>query len=1201
MSLRIESQAEPIAGYRLIERLGGGGFGEVWKAEAPGGIFKAIKFVYGNLQSGDDDDNARAQQEFKALKRVQSVRHPFILSLERYDKIDDQLVIVMELADRTLWDRFVECRKSGHEGIPRAELIAYIRDTAEALDFMNSEYQLQHLDIKPQNLFLVHNHVKVADFGLVKDLEGVAATVTGGVTPVYAAPETFDGWISRFSDQYSLAIVYQELLTGKRPFAGTTMRQLVMQHLQAKPDLSSLPAADRAAMARALAKNPDERFPTCTQFISTLDRPTIASIPVSAPESPALADSQAIAADAHADTPVDLSEAEVVEPSLSLDDADENQKTLSAKPPGAAANAAPRRRPPKAEQDSSILTVGAGEIVPAVIIGLGHLGLGVLKQFRRDLIDRFGGSGVLPHVRLLYIDTDSGAVPAAIDNSTSSALLQSEVLHVKLRRPSHFLKMRDTNSLESWLDWKLLFQIPRQQTHAGMRALGRLAFVDNFRAISGRIEADLKECSAPDTLHQACKLTELELRSSKPRVYIVTGLAGGTGGGMFLDLAYVLRGLLKNQGAPAEVTGLFVLPSPTTSKPALANTFAALTELNHFNDANAMFSARYEMGATKGGDTVSELGPAFQRCLLIPGPDKNDDDRCLTRAAGLLHAELFSPQGCTADEIRGGTAPTSARRHRGYQTFRTYRVAWPRRMMLHQAANKLCQRLVEHWLAKPRKQPPEEIAQSALDKWEQLRFRPENLIERLKQKAKELLKRDPEQMLADVIAPVKAALEQANKQRSDTNFSLLPVVQALAGLERLLGVPSEDDDDVDMSEGESEGEGESAIIAKAIQAASDALAAECDQTLAELVVGLIEDPKFRLAGAEEFIRRFTTCVQQALESYEELYTEVRERSFKIYQRLELLAEERTTPHSPSQTPSWRTAFTRKTNSNKVQLAGELLDLFDVYLKCQFQSLVLRQISRIYTSLRGHLSDEVREIGFCRTRLTELLDLIKGERASPEEIKQSTRVADKCLLPRGCVDATDALERFEKEILADDVQRFDHAAQVMIRQQFRALVNLCLSSSSMVKSLAPQLLTLAETFLNSRLQTIDVAEMYLSQQSELDDEKLAEELRQMYKSAAPEYGRTTCHSQIALVVLPNTKAGARLAELFEYAIPKIRIAFSSRVDEITLYREFCDLALADLDQLFQAAQDAYREGGERDPSSLHSRTDITEWRMVSSGR
>ena len=62
-------------------------------------------------------------------------------------------------------------------------------------------------------------------------------TITGGVTPVYAAPETFDGKFSRQSDQYSLAIVYQEMLTGHRPFAGTSMKQLILQHLQNSYDL----------------------------------------------------------------------------------------------------------------------------------------------------------------------------------------------------------------------------------------------------------------------------------------------------------------------------------------------------------------------------------------------------------------------------------------------------------------------------------------------------------------------------------------------------------------------------------------------------------------------------------------------------------------------------------------------------------------------------------------------------------------------------------------------------------------------------------------------------------------------------------------------------------------------------------------------------------------------------------------------------
>src|SRR3954451_7663587 len=154
MAVRVESQAEPIPGYRLVDRLGGGGFGEVWKCEAPGGLFKAIKFVFGDLK-GAGEDGQRAEQELKALSRVKSVRHPYILSLERYDIIDGQLLIVMELADRNLWDRFKEARAEGLPGIPRDELLSYMVETAEALDLMNNDYQLQHLDIKPQNLFLL--------------------------------------------------------------------------------------------------------------------------------------------------------------------------------------------------------------------------------------------------------------------------------------------------------------------------------------------------------------------------------------------------------------------------------------------------------------------------------------------------------------------------------------------------------------------------------------------------------------------------------------------------------------------------------------------------------------------------------------------------------------------------------------------------------------------------------------------------------------------------------------------------------------------------------------------------------------------------------------------------------------------------------------------------------------------------------------
>ena len=202
---------EPIFGYVLEERIGAGGYGEVYSAIAPGGLKKAFKFVFGAAH------DERAAREMSALARVKEVHHPFLLSLERIEVWKGQLVIVTELADGSLKDRFRECCDQGMLGIPRDELLGYLADAADALDYLNEKYSLQHLDVKPENLLLVGSHAKVGDFGLLKDLEQTCASLVGGLSPVYSPPELFDGRPNRHSDQYSLAIVFQEMLTGECP------------------------------------------------------------------------------------------------------------------------------------------------------------------------------------------------------------------------------------------------------------------------------------------------------------------------------------------------------------------------------------------------------------------------------------------------------------------------------------------------------------------------------------------------------------------------------------------------------------------------------------------------------------------------------------------------------------------------------------------------------------------------------------------------------------------------------------------------------------------------------------------------------------------------------------------------------------------------------------------------------------------------
>ena len=276
---------EPLPGYRLIAPLGMGGFGEVWKCIAPGGLQKAVKFVFEKDAEGDLDT---LRQEHEAFERIKGIRHPFLLTLERVELIGGELIMVMELADQSLANRLTDCHEQGLVGIPRDELLSYMVDTAEALDVLGRQHGLQHLDVKPANLFVLGGHVKVGDYGLVsrfqRSLKDKKQENLGrGLTPKYVAPEILHDQIDGRSDQYSLALVYFELLTGGFPYNGKTARQLILQHMSAEPDLSALPFSDQAPVMRALSKDPPQRFPHCLGFVKALMRDSVPALPAALP------------------------------------------------------------------------------------------------------------------------------------------------------------------------------------------------------------------------------------------------------------------------------------------------------------------------------------------------------------------------------------------------------------------------------------------------------------------------------------------------------------------------------------------------------------------------------------------------------------------------------------------------------------------------------------------------------------------------------------------------------------------------------------------------------------------------------------------------------------------------------------------------------------------------------------------------------
>jgi len=299
----VQADSEIVRGYRLIRLIGRGGFGEVWEATAPGGRHVALKIIR-NL------GGARGKREWKALELIKSADHAHLLELhaswlldsdgyeikdEDREKPDapaaDMLVIATRLATKNLWQRLQECRAENLQGIPLEELLVYTQQTAQAIDYLNAErhklddrlVSIQHRDIKPENLLLVgEGTLNVGDFGLAKVLEGTMAEVhagSRGLTVYYASPEAFEGRISRWSDQYSLAITYFHLRTGALPFEATSPTGIMEAHRTGKLDLARLPESEQAVIARATAVEPENRYETCCDMAFALEQACSAPSP----------------------------------------------------------------------------------------------------------------------------------------------------------------------------------------------------------------------------------------------------------------------------------------------------------------------------------------------------------------------------------------------------------------------------------------------------------------------------------------------------------------------------------------------------------------------------------------------------------------------------------------------------------------------------------------------------------------------------------------------------------------------------------------------------------------------------------------------------------------------------------------------------------------------------------------------------------
>jgi serine/threonine protein kinase len=290
--------------------LGAGGMGEVYLAQHPRLPRRdALKILPSELTANDE-----FRQRFsREADLAAGLYNEHIVGIHDRGEYEGQLWISMDYVEGT--DAAKLLRSRYPSGMPKAHVVEIISAVADALDYAHSR-GLLHRDVKPANILLgdanSRRRILLADFGIARELgeiSGLTATNMLVGTTAYCAPEQLQGAdLDGRADQYALACTAFNLLTGSAPFQHSNPAVVITQHLSAppprigerRPELADLDGA----IAKALAKKPADRYPTCRDFAAALDcQLNTAAAEVAGPTQVIAAPTEVIAAPPSASVP----------------------------------------------------------------------------------------------------------------------------------------------------------------------------------------------------------------------------------------------------------------------------------------------------------------------------------------------------------------------------------------------------------------------------------------------------------------------------------------------------------------------------------------------------------------------------------------------------------------------------------------------------------------------------------------------------------------------------------------------------------------------------------------------------------------------------------------------------------------------------------------------------------------------------------
>ncbi|MBN1510452.1 MAG: protein kinase [Phycisphaerae bacterium] len=258
MAFAFKHGDRPLDGFTIQRAIGRGGFGEVYYAVSDGGREVALKYLRENPET-----------ELRGVAHCINLKSPHLVTIFdiRRNDLGEYFVVMEYVAGPSLRDILV----AEPNGLGVDKTAYLVREIAKGLIYLHDR-GIVHRDLKPGNIFYDDGFVKIGDYGLSKfiaESRHSNQTVSVG-TLHYMAPEVGSGNYSKSIDVYALGVMTYEMLCGRVPFEGGSAGEVLIKHLTAQPDVSVLPPPFDRVVAKAMAKDPNERYLSAEDMVTEL-------------------------------------------------------------------------------------------------------------------------------------------------------------------------------------------------------------------------------------------------------------------------------------------------------------------------------------------------------------------------------------------------------------------------------------------------------------------------------------------------------------------------------------------------------------------------------------------------------------------------------------------------------------------------------------------------------------------------------------------------------------------------------------------------------------------------------------------------------------------------------------------------------------------------------------------------------------------